>query len=329
MEHLRSGLARRSGTVAALAALSLASAACGGSGSETTSDGLHKITTTTMTVTGGHWRELVAQQKGFFKEHGLQVDETTVSPQVSVDALISGSADLGLGDTAKLVQVVEKGGDVEIVGQGVDRSGNSFVTAKDITRISQLKGKTIGLANDVDPYNTIVDKFLTDGGVDPSEVHFVYGQGSSDRAGALQGGAIQATLLPPPTDSSLEKEGYHILGKTLDVAPLMSRSSILANTSWAKSNPDLVKDYLAALHEAAEWLYDPANKKAAIKMLSADTDTSQADAEEAYQEYVVAKQWDTDTCVNTKAIKNLLASLKQLDAVDDTDPSTYMTTAYC
>lgn len=316
---------------AMISAIALTTSGCvsdpNASGGDT--DGLTTVQTTSMTLAGGHWRELVAQKKGFFVDEGLNVVETSVTPQISVDAVMSGSADISLGDTVKLVQLVDKGGDLVVVGQGVDRSGNSLVAKQGIDSISDLKGATIGLANQVDPYNVILEEMLQDGGVSPDDVQFIYGQGSGDRAGALQGGAIDATLLPPPTDSRLNAEGFPTLGKTTDIAPELSRSSIIANREWAADNADTVEAYLRALHTAAAWLYDENNKAEAVDLMAAETQTTTDITEEAYDEYVTGKQWDIDQCVNVGAVEKLLDRLAPLEPGIDMDVNKYVTTDYC
>lgn len=321
--------------VAGTIALSVSLAGCAGpstsSSSTSESSGKTSVPAVTVTVSGAQWRELVAQELGFFDDHGLDVEYTFARSNTATDALISGSADIGLADATLSVNAIQQGAPLEIVGQGVDRQPYYLVTSPDITSVEDLRGKTIGVENDVSVYTEMVKELLQDNGVDPSEVNFVFGLASStDRATALQGGAVNAVLLVPPATATLEAQGYNLVASALDVIPLMTQSATVANSEWAEANPDVVSSYLAALTDAVAWLKDETNRERAVEILATATESSPADADVAYDEYISERQvFDDDPCVNLDAVQELLDRSHALDLMQEASAKDVATTDFC
>ena len=322
-------------TMGALAIGALALTACTTPTGTPTSNGteapqeLTTVKTVTMSVSGTHWREIVAQAKGFFKDEGLDIEETVANPQISVDAVISGDVQIGFSDTAKSIQATEKGADLEIVASGMDKANYAFVGGIGINSIQDLKGKTIAAAGATDVYTQVIFDILKNAGVDPSEVNFTYGQNSNDRAAALQGGAIQGALIPPPADHRLEAAGLKILARTADLVPFLSLSSTVVQKSWAADHGDIIKKYIKAIAKATDWLYDPANKDEAIQILADATKSSVEDSTSAYDDYITAKAFNVGACVQSDAVKVLLEKMSGLGLLDTTDPNQFITTEYC
>lgn len=314
-----------------VAAAALALTACtapadngGGDGDETIT-----VPTVTMSVSGTHWREIVAMEKGFFEDEGLNVVETVTNPQIATDAVISGDAQIGFMDAAKSIQATEVGAELVIVASGIDKVNYSFVGAEGIEKIEDLRGQTIAAAGERDIYTQVIFEILEDAGVDPSEVNFTYGQNSNDRAAALQGGAIQGALIPPPADHRLEAAGLNILTRTADLIPFMTFSATAVRADWAAENGDTIRKYIRAIATATDWLYDPANKDEAIEILAEATGSSLEDGESAYTDYIEAESFNVGACVQPDAVQVLLDRLHQLDLVKSTDPDDFITTEYC
>lgn len=331
----RSRAGRRSAMAVSLFGVPLLLVACAGQPGDSPSSGAAEdagpveIATTTMSITGTHWREIIAAEKGIFQAHGLIVEETLVKPDITVTTLISGDADVSFADATSTVQAIEKGANIVIVGSGMDKAPYSLVVAPDITEISDLKGKTIGAAGSTDAYTGVLFEILQDGGLSQDDVDVVYGSSSADRVAALEGGAIAAGLVPPPRDEALVAQGFSIVAKTLDYVEMMSLSVTAVDRDWAEQNGDTLKKYMSAISEATDWLYDPANKDEAIQILSEITDTPVEASESAYNDYVAAKAFNEGACVQAEAVQELLDRQAASGAMKDTDVNNYISTDYC
>ncbi len=91
---------------------------------------------------------IAAFGKGFYKQQGLNVKivpaGTDTVPQTTVDN--GGSADYAIAWVPKALQSREKGANITDVGQVFQKSGTLQISmkSKNITSVSQLKGKTVG-----------------------------------------------------------------------------------------------------------------------------------------------------------------------------------------
>jgi ABC-type nitrate/sulfonate/bicarbonate transport system substrate-binding protein len=287
------------------------------------------INTVTMSSTATHWREFVAQSKGFFEDEGLTVNESVVKPQVTADALISGDAQISFAYTAAGVLATSAGADLEIVGSGLDKVAYSFVASPDVESVEDLKGRTIAAAAEDDVFTVVIYEILDDAGLSKDDVTFVFGSNSNDRAAALEGGAVQAALLPPPADHRLEGEGFNIIAETADYAPLMNLSSTMVSRKWAADNGAVIEAYLRAISTATDWLYEPANKDEAIEILAEATQSTTEDAAAAYADYIDEKAFNVGACVDPEATQALLDGMGELGIITNTDVDDYINDEYC
>lgn len=91
---------------------------------------------------------VIANQQGFFKDHGLEVE--MISPKNPNDAakwVSSGKADIGVDYQTKLVRDIDKGMPLVQIGTLIDKPLDCLIALKTskINTISDLKGKRIGI----------------------------------------------------------------------------------------------------------------------------------------------------------------------------------------
>ena len=84
----------------------------------------------------------VADDAGFFKKYGLNIKLQQLNPQLSVQSVVSGSADVSdaAGD---LVNAGLQGALVKLVGSSMSQLVFQLWAAKEITDVQHLKGKML------------------------------------------------------------------------------------------------------------------------------------------------------------------------------------------
>ncbi len=96
----------------------------------------------------------LAQQRGIFERHGLSVEFVSFgsSTEMLLEALATGKADAGVGMALRWLKPLEQGFDVKIVA-GTHGGCMRVLAAKSsgVTEMSQLRGKTIGVADMASP----------------------------------------------------------------------------------------------------------------------------------------------------------------------------------
>ena len=110
----------------------------------------------------------VTSEKRIWRKHGLDVDLVYLGGgSRSVPALLSGSIQLFMGsDTAAYVAAIQGAGVVKL-GVTMNTLGYFLMTAPEIRRIADLKGKVLGIGLGRDLPYAHLTKLLRDNGIDP------------------------------------------------------------------------------------------------------------------------------------------------------------------
>ncbi|MFP5078065.1 ABC transporter substrate-binding protein [Rhizobium sp. YIM 134829] len=145
-------------------------------------------------VNPDHAPLVIAAEKGFFAEEGLDVTLVPPSDPSSVPRLVAaGQAEIGLHYQPSLYLDREAGLPLKRFGTLVETPLNTLTVLKDgpIAGIADLKGKTIGFS--VSGFeDALVKRMLTSAGVDASSVTFV--NVNFALTSSLIGGKVDATI---------------------------------------------------------------------------------------------------------------------------------------
>lgn len=112
----------------------------------------------------------VAQEHGIFRKYGLDVELVNfgASTEALLEAIATGKADGGVGMALRWLKALEQGFDVKVTA-GTHGGCSRLVALKSagITRLSELKGKTIGISDLASPGKNFFSILLQKEGVDP------------------------------------------------------------------------------------------------------------------------------------------------------------------
>ncbi|HEX8047139.1 ABC transporter substrate-binding protein [Rhizobium sp.] len=112
----------------------------------------------------------VAQQQGIFQKYGLDVELVNFggSTEALLEAIASGKADGGVGMALRWLKALEQGFDVKITA-GSHGGCTRLVALKSsgIEKLSELKGKTIGISDLASPGKNFFSILLHKEGLDP------------------------------------------------------------------------------------------------------------------------------------------------------------------
>lgn len=294
---------------------------------------LKTVTRGTVSTTAVEWPDIVAQKKGFYEKEGLKVEQALISPTTITPSLIGGTIQFGFINASSMVLADKAGADLVAIGKGADPSPYSLVTAKTIKTIADLKGKTLSLSEPGDAYAEATKEILRKGGLNPdTDINIRYGGNSNQRMAALVAGAVDAVPLVPPQDKLLLDQGYNSVAFYPDYFPKLALSTTSVSRAWAKNNAETVKAFMRAQAAATKWLYDPANKEEALRILIDETKADQSSALQAYDVYLTKlHMYPMNGCVETAGFEALIAVLAKVNkAVRADEPvSQFIDTQYC
>lgn len=159
----------------------------------------------------------VAEQQGYFKDEGIQVELMPFPSAIERDsAFAAGQIDAGIGDLLAVAAMNNSGTAVKAVsvGQGAVPGENRFaiLSAPDsgITKPEQLANVPIALSlNTINEY--ITDNLLTAEGLKQDEIKTINMVKLPIRFEALLNGSVKAATLPDPFATLAEIKGAHLI----------------------------------------------------------------------------------------------------------------------
>src|SRR5581483_5277140 len=127
-----------------------------------------------------------------------------------------------------------------------------------------------------------------------------------------------------------QNDGFKALSRSDEVLPKYTFIVLAVNKAWAQAHKEAVTRYLTAVSQAVDWLYNPANKQAAIDLLKEKGKFSDEVAAKTYQVYVEQGQGriltkgariDPEGLKNSADILQSLGMIKSVDVAQWVDPS--------
>lgn len=188
-------------------------------------------------------------------DEGIKVNwiEFQAGPPL-LEAMNVGSIDFGTTGDSPIIFAQAAGADVVYAAALPSKGNNSAIlVAKDskIASVADLKGRKLAFTKGSSAHNVAVAA-LEQAGLTYADIEPVY-LSPADAGAAFATGSVDAWSIWDPFYAGAEinqgarvlAAGPEILGKT--------NSFFLANGSFAKAHPDILKQAIAALGEAGEW----------------------------------------------------------------------------
>lgn len=155
---------------------------------------------------------VIAQEKGYFEEAGVEVQVEVFKAAKDRDAALQADAlDGVLADQVAIAIYQNAGIDMKITGITDGQFGLVAGANSGIASIEDIKGKKIGISE-----NTVIeytlDKILEDNGMTPDDVEKVVIPPMPNRLEMVNSGQIDAAIMPNPFSDAAEAAG----GKTIE-----------------------------------------------------------------------------------------------------------------
>ena len=217
----------------------------------------------------------IAESEGFFKEEGLDVEFTTPGGPKGFQAMHAGDCEFSMLSQEPLLIAQEQGMESTIIATMLKSRIYGFISRKDITEISQLKGETIyGSEAGSAPY-TFTCSVLEEAGLDPmNDVTFV--QVADQNAGmqALINGEVAAAFVNMSNLPVMGDFEYNVLADTTqpDQCEKYLGSSdfpaemICTTTKYAKESPEVCQAVVNALAKAQSWIASHSDEEVAASL---------------------------------------------------------------
>jgi sulfonate transport system substrate-binding protein len=248
----------------------------------------------------------LGEQRGFFREEGLQGEFIRIVPTVAIAALVSGEIDyytsIGSGVAAAI-----RGLPVKVVAGYVPSAPIALIARPEFKSVRDLKGKTIGINTYGSPIEVIARLIVKHFGLDPdTEVKFLTTGVIESRFAAMTQGLTAATLGSAPLDFLGKKQGFVVLASAHELFNYPA-SGLIAAVKKIKEKPEEVKRVIKAGIKANRYILQ--NRAGSIQVIA---DWLKIDQEMATATYdSVSKAFNNDGNVPEDGLRLVIEEAKR------------------
>lgn len=228
-----------------------------------------RLTVAYGSIGGGMWPAIAAQKKGIFAKNGLDVTYIFIEGGTrALTAMISGEVPLLQVGGTEVINAGLGGADVVIVSSLVNTLSFDLIVTPDILRAGDLKGKRLAISRFGSTTDVGLQLALKKLGINPKEVAFLQIGSNPARLNAMLSGQVQGGLLNSDSHAPLaRKQGLRTLASLPDLGIEFLQLSTVTSRGYARSHPQVVRQYLKAQVEAIAWLKDEHHRQEAQQIL--------------------------------------------------------------
>ena len=265
----------------------------------------------------------VAQDGGYFRREGLETELLYIGGgSLLIQSLLGGDVQFAYGPSVPVVNAALRGSDLVLIANTGNAMVFSIMSRPDVKNPADLKGKKIGVTRLGGSTDLALDLALERWGLARRELTVVQTGGMPESLGGVSSGALDASVLSPPSNFRAKKMGLHELADVGQMDIVFPNTPLSTRRSYIRSNRDTVLKFLRAFSLAVQRLRS--DRDFSMKVLSRYTRV--ADPEilgELYQVFGVRHTGDPIPYVRAEGVQQILRTIdardsKPADFIDNT-----------
>src|SRR3954463_5344144 len=195
---------------------------------------------------------VIAKSRARFEKLTLEPVKFASWPELA-EALKSGSLEAAFALTPISLTLRQKGAPIKIVLLG-HRNGSVLLAANDISKVSDLRGKTIAIPSRFSTHNLLLRRLLSREGLDADRDVTLTELPPPEMVQALARGGISAFIVAEPfgAQAELRKLGK-VLALSKDIWPNHVCCALNAREDLIAAHPDAVQELVSALTVAGHF----------------------------------------------------------------------------
>jgi NitT/TauT family transport system substrate-binding protein len=208
----------------------------------------------------------MAKQEGLYKKNGLDVELIHIpSSSRGIQAILAGEIAFSSMDGVNAAQATLKGANIVLVAGATNRQVFSLMAKPEFKRITDLKGKKIGITRIGSSTHTSALYALNSAGLKPSDYQILPLLEVPNIYTALAAGQIEAGVMSPPTNARAKRSGFVELMDIAKEGPEFVSVGIGTSRGYVKANEDIVRRVVRSYAEGIHIF--KTNKAAALRMI--------------------------------------------------------------
>ncbi|HLH25641.1 MAG TPA: ABC transporter substrate-binding protein [Chloroflexota bacterium] len=219
----------------------------------------------------------VADEKGFFKEEGVDVEWTQMGGDLSVTAVMAGEVGYTTVPSSASAAAAQGAPIKTVVFMSV-KLQHTLVAGPSITTVQDLAGKRIGVQRQGDltafESKRVVDMFNV------PNVTIVSVGPDVQRLAALESGAVDAIVASAPWDIKAEQQGMHVLlpiGNVLEIP----QAGLATSDTKIQNDADEIAKLVRGIIRGTQYIRDPGHHDEVAGIIARWVDLSPEEASTA------------------------------------------------
>jgi NitT/TauT family transport system substrate-binding protein len=219
----------------------------------------------TCAVSGGFAHLYTALENNLFEKYGFKTEHVFIRGSgASLAALTADEIQFLYCAADATLPALASGVDVKLVASPLVKLPYVLVTRKEIRRLEDLKGKSLGVARTGDLSDRLSRMLVKKLNI-PEVTMRPIGGSQSERYQAMATNIVQGVVITPPLDVRARNEGYNALYRLIDLDIPFLYSSLHVSARAVRERPEMVQRMVAAFADAIHFAdKHPAKAKAAI-----------------------------------------------------------------
>jgi ABC-type nitrate/sulfonate/bicarbonate transport system substrate-binding protein len=219
----------------------------------------------TCAVSGGFAHLYIALENNLFDKYGFRMEHVFIRGSgPALAALMADEIQFLYCAADATLPALASGVEVKLVASPLIKLPYVLVTRKEIRRLEDLKGKSLGVARAGDLSDRLSRMLVKKFNI-PDVTMRPIGGSQSERYQAMATNIVQGVVITPPLDVRAKSDGYNALYRLIDLDIPFLYSSLHASTRAIRERPEMVQRMVAAFAEAIHFAdKHPAKAKAAI-----------------------------------------------------------------
>jgi NitT/TauT family transport system substrate-binding protein len=210
------------------------------------SQDLLKLPVAIPAVTPAATTFVVARERGYFREEGLDVQLIVMPSAVGTQALIGGNVKFSTVGGAALLPTL-RGAPLRFLFTTFNRPMFWLYGKSDIRSVEALKGKKVGVSSLGSGPDSLLRDLLKKHGMEGGRDVVILPMGAGTaRFQALQAGSVDAAMLSIPSNFMAAQSGYRELVSFIDQDWIELQGSVVSTEQVMAAEPALVEKFIRA-----------------------------------------------------------------------------------
>ncbi|MGH7927913.1 MAG: ABC transporter substrate-binding protein, partial [Candidatus Binatia bacterium] len=227
---------------------------------------LDKINIGSSTISFSPFSTYYAVERDFFKREGLDPTITIIKTEAAIAALNAGELDYTTFSSS-IIDAALSGFPLRLLAVIVQQPVQGLVVQEEITEVSDLKGKKVGISSFGGLTYAAAVEVLKHYGLNVDDVKLLaVGRGPLLVAG-LKNRGLDAAFISAPHDIKAVRQGFKVLLQTGDLFKF-PYGGFSTSVAKIRENPSEVEKALRAVLGATKAVVDPTNKRDVVQFIA-------------------------------------------------------------